>query len=306
MVKPCFVAQGFFPERKTMIDLRKLLTLVSAIIFLSTLSGTSLAAGDAKRGAYLAKIANCVGCHTEDRAGAVPYAGGRALKTPFGTFFGPNITPDRVVGIGSWSETDFTRAMRFGVRPDKAAYFPSFPYHSYTKITDNDLQDLWAYLLTLKPEKLASRPHELGFFFQWRFSVQFWKWSFFTPGPFENDPDRSVLINRGAYLVQAVGHCGECHTPRTVLGGPKKNRSLAGGKGPEGRQVPNLTPARLKKWSDRELKYFFATGILPDGDMVAKTMAEVIKNSTSQLTAADLSAIIAYLRSLPVIEDHPQ
>lgn len=286
-----------------MIDPRKLLALGAVVIFFCAVSGISLAAGDAKRGAYLAKIANCVGCHTEDRVGALPYAGGRALKTPFGTFFGPNITPDRSAGIGNWSEADFIRAMRFGVRPDSAAYFPSFPYPSYTKITDTDLQDLWAYLRTLKPEPLASRPHELGFFFQWRFSVAFWKFAFFTPGPFATDPGRSALINRGAYLVQAVGHCGECHTPRNVLGGPNKSRALAGGKGPDGKQVPNLTPTRLKKWSDQELKYYLATGILPDGDVAAKTMADVIKNSTSQLTAADLEAIIAYLRSLPELAD---
>lgn len=282
-----------------MTGMRKVL-FIGLISFLLWLPGVSARAeGDVKRGEYLAQVADCLACHTEDREGAVPYAGGRALKTPFGTFYGPNITPDREAGIGRWSEADFIRAVRFGVRPDGAAYFPAFPYPSFTKITDNDLRDLWAYLRTLTPDKRPSRAHELGFFFQWRFPVRFWKRLFFTPGPFVNDPGRSPIINRGAYLVQALGHCGECHTPRNFLGAPKTNRYLAGGQGPDGKKVPNLTPTRLKKWSDPELKDFLTTGILPDGDVANKTMGEVIKNTTSRLTPADLNAVISYLRSLP-------
>jgi mono/diheme cytochrome c family protein len=282
--------------------------LITIIILLTILTrqGNAQQAGDAKRGEYLVKVANCIGCHTEDREGAVPYAGGRALKTPFGTFYGPNITPDNKAGIGRWSEADFIRSMRSGVRPDGAAYFPAFPYPSYTKITDNDLRAMWAYLRTMiAPNKQVSKPHDLGFFFQWRFMVRIWKWLFFTPGPFINDPGRSPVINRGAYLVQAVGHCGECHTPRNLLGAPKSNRYLAGGKGPDGKKVQNLTPTRLKKWSDQEVKDYLTTGIMPDGDVANKTMSEVIQNSTKQLTGEDLSALIAYLRSLTPLADEP-
>jgi len=257
--------------------------------------------GYAKRGEYLAKAAGCAGCHTEDKKDTVPFAGGRALKTPFGTFFGPNITPHPQAGIGSWTEADFFRAMREGDRPDGKNYFPAFPYPSFTKIVDRDLRDLWAFLRTLPPSARASQEHDLGFFYRWRFLVTFWKWFFFTPGPFTALPGLSDIANRGAYLVQALGHCSECHTPRNFFGGPKKNRFLAGGKGPDGKDVANLTPARLKKWSDKDLQDLLTTGLDPEGDVVAETMGEVIQNTTSQLASSDLDALIAYLRTLPPI-----
>ncbi len=258
----------------------------------------AFAQGDAKRGEYLAKAGGCAGCHTEDKKDAVPFAGGRALKTPFGTFFGPNITPHPQAGIGSWTEADFFRAMREGDRPDGKNYFPAFPYTSFTKIVDRDLRDLWAFLRTLPPSARASQEHDLGFFYRWRFLVTFWKWFFFTPGPFTALPGLSDIANRGAYLVQALGHCSECHTPRNFFGGPKKSRFLAGGKGPDGKDVANLTPALLKKWSDKEVEDILTTGIDPEGDFVAETMGEVVRNTTSQVTPADLKALIAYLRTL--------
>ncbi len=259
----------------------------------------TLAQGDAKRGEYLAKAGGCVGCHTEEKEGAVPFAGGRALKTPFGTFYGPNITPDRKAGIGNWTEADFMRALREGDRPDGANYFPAFPYPSFTKITDGDARDLWAYLRTLPPSARPSQEHDLWFFFGWRWTVTFWKWFFFTPGAFTNIPGVSDIVNRGAYLVQALGHCGECHTPRNFLGGPKSSRYLAGGKGPDGKAVPNLTPTELKKQSDKELKDILTSGMTPDGDVLAEAMGEVVTNTISKLTPADLDALIAYLRTLP-------
>jgi len=271
---------------------------VPALLFGAAAGGAS-AQGDAKRGEYLAKAAGCVGCHTEEKKDAVPFAGGRALKTPFGTFYGPNITPHPQAGTGRWTEADFVRAMRLGERPDGKNYFPAFPYTSFTKISDGDLRDLWAYLRTLPPSARANQEHDLWFFFRWRFLVTFWKWFFFTPGPFTSLPGLSDIANRGAYLVQALGHCGECHTPRNFLGGPKTGRFLAGGKGPDGKDVANLTPTGLKKLSDRELTDFLTTGVTPDGDVPAEAMGEVIRNTTSQLTPADLSALIAYLRALP-------
>jgi mono/diheme cytochrome c family protein len=265
--------------------------------------GDALAQGDAKRGEYLAKAGGCIGCHTEDKKDAVPFAGGRALKSPFGTFYGPNITPHPQAGIGRWTEADFVRAMRQGERPDGKNYFPAFPYTSFTKIVDRDLRDLWAYLRTLAPSPRANQEHQMRFPFGWRFLVTLWKWFFFTPGPFTNIPGLSDVANRGAYLVQALGHCGECHTPRNFLGGPKTSRFLAGGKGPDGKDVANLTPTRLKKWSDKELQDLLTTGIDPEGDVVAEAMGEVVRNTTSQLTPADLNALIAYLRTLPPIPD---
>jgi mono/diheme cytochrome c family protein len=278
----------------------------SAVAFLALLLGASiapaLAQGNAKRGEYLAKAGGCLGCHTETKDKAVPYAGGRELKTPFGTFYGPNITPDPKAGIGKWSEEDFIRAMRHGRRPDGANYFPAFPYPSFTKIRENDLRDLWAYLQSLPQSSQPSRPHDLGFFYRWRFLVTLWKWLYFTPGAFTSIPGASDVVNRGAYLVQALGHCGECHTPRNFLGGPKSGRYLAGGK-VEGKDVPNLTPTGLKKWSDRDLQQFLVAGMTPDGDFPSEAMAEVITNTTSKVTPEDLAAMVAYLRSLPPLPD---
>jgi mono/diheme cytochrome c family protein len=266
----------------------------------------ALAQGDAQRGLYLSKAGGCVGCHTQvtkDPKDAVPYAGGRALKTPFGTFYGPNITPHPSAGIGKWSEADFIRAMREGRRPDGAHYFPAFPYPSFTGITDADLRDLWAYLRTLPPSVRASQEHELGLLYRWRFAVGLWKWLYFKPGPITPDPKRTPLLNRGDYLVSALGHCGECHTPRNFMGGPKRDRLLAGtDKGPEGKGVSNITPFRLKKMSDAELSDFLQTGMTSDGDVTSETMGEVVTNTTSQLTPGDLAALIAYLRSVPPVE----
>lgn len=266
----------------------------------------AFAQGDARRGAYLAKAAGCVGCHTEAKENATPYAGGRALKTPFGTFYGPNITPHPGAGLGRWSEADFVRALRLGVRPDGAHYFPAFPYPSFTRMTDADMRDLWAYLRTLPPAARQNQSHELRFPFGWRFLVVAWKWLFFSPGAFAADATRSPLVERGAYIVEALGHCGECHTARNFLGGPKRKRFLAGAaKGPDGDRVPNLTPSRLKNWSDDDLKGFLQTGLKPDGDVPAETMGEVIRNTTAELTPGDLAAMIAYLRSLPAMADEP-
>ena len=276
------------------------------VVLLCAASGNAWAQGDAKRGQYLATVGGCVGCHTEDKKDASSFAGGRALKTPFGTFYGPNITPHPDAGIGRWTEADFIRAMRFGERADGANYFPAFPYPSFTRIADADLRDLWAYLRTLAPSSRANQAHDLQFPFGLRLLVTGWKWFFFTPGPLAGDGQRSAVINRGAYLVQALGHCGECHTPRNFLGGPQPDRYLAGGKGPSGKRVQNLTPTRLKKLSDSELKDFLLTGLYPDGDAANETMDEVIRNTTSQLTAEDLAALIAYLRSLPPLPEEPR
>jgi mono/diheme cytochrome c family protein len=173
-------------------------------------------------------------------------------------------------------------------------------------MSDADLRDLWAYLLTLPPSPQASKPHDLGLLYRWRLAVAGWKWLYFRPGPLAPDPKASATVNRGAYLVEALGHCGECHTPRTYLGGPKRDRRLAGGKGPADKSIPNLTPTRLKKWSDGELREFLVTGLTPDGDVAAEAMSEVITNTTSKLTPEDLAALIAYLRSLSPLPDEPK
>lgn len=228
------------------------------------------------------------------------------MKTPFGTFYGPNITPHPVAGVGRWGEADFRRALREGKRPDGAHYFPAFPYPSFTKITDADARDLWAFLRTLPPSDRPSRAHGVGFPFNWRFLVGLWKMLYFTPGPLVGDSGRARAQNRGAYLVNALGHCGECHTPRNWLGGPDRSRTLGGAKLADGGGAPNLTPARLGKWDDAELKEFLAFGLTPDGDVVGDTMGEVIRNTTSQLTPGDLAALVTYLRNLPPVPEKPR
>ena len=269
------------------------------------LSSSVFAQADAKRGLYLSKAGGCVGCHTEEKQEAQPYAGGRALKTPFGTFYGPNITPHPQTGIGRWSEQDFFRAMRQGERPDGAHYYPAFPYTSFTRITDQDLRDLWAYLRSLPQSSRENRPHELGRAYRWRRLIWGWKWLFFEPGAFKPDRSKSDQVNRGAYLTSALGHCGECHTPRNFLGGPKKDRHLAGAKVGEA-TATNLTPTSLKKVTDDYLREVLQTGLTPDGDILSEAMGEVVRNTTGQLTREDLDALIAYLRSLPPLPDAPK
>lgn len=259
------------------------------------------------RGEYVFRAANCQSCHTDVKNDGPLLAGGRALETPFGTFYGPNITPDPNHGIGDWSDADFIAALRHGRAPDGRLYFPVFPYTSFTKMTDADMRALKAYIFTLPPVARPSRPHEIYFPFGWRFLMTFWKWLNFTPGAFAPDPARSATWNRGAYLVEALGHCGECHTPRGITGARDRSMAFAGtAEGPDGDPVPNITPhpeTGIGAWSDGDLIFLFQTSLLPDGDSVGGLMAEVVENSTRHLSEADLEAIVAYLRSLEPIRN---
>lgn len=234
-------------------------------------------------------------------------AGGRAIKTPFGTFFAPNITPDPETGIGAWSIADFVRAMTEGIAPDGTTYYPVFPYTSYTKMTRRDLEDLKAYLDTVSPVRRPNRAHDLKWPFGWRFVLGPWRLLYFNAGTFEPDPDRSGEWNRGAYLVAALGHCAECHTPRNLLGGPKSDMALAGSRdGPEGELAPNITPEEetgIGGWSMRSLVSFLRRGFKPDGDDVQGSMALVIEHGLRYLDEADLEAIVTYLFTLPPIHN---
>ena len=261
------------------------------------------------RGAYLANAADCVACHTDSEHGGQPYAGGRAIVTPFGTFYSPNITPDPETGIGRWSEAQFLRALRDGVRPDGANYFPVFPYPSFTKIVDADARAIKAYLFSLPAVRQPDRTHDVSFPFSWRFLQIGWKWLFFDPGPFQPNPERSAAYNRGAYLVTALAHCGECHTPRNLLGATEPRRFLAGSAhGPDGKAVPNITPDRetgIGDWSEDDIVGMLTDGHTPDFDFVGSAMAEVVK-STARLTLADRRAIAVYLKSLTPISAEPR
>lgn len=262
-------------------------------------SGAWAQAADVRRGEYLAHAGGCAACHTDEGKNAVPYAGGRAIETPFGVFYGPNITPHPEHGIGRWSRRDFFRAMREGVRPDGEHYYPSFPYPYYTGASDRDLGDLWAYLQSLPQNGRRNRAHELGVVLGQRFMIGAWKRLYFSAGRFVPDRKAAAPVNRGAYLVQSLGHCGACHTPRSALGGPRADRPLAGVGAPDGKGAPNLTPTGLEKYSDQELTELLATGVTPEGDVLAGEMDLVIRYSTGRLTPADRAAIVAYLRSLP-------
>jgi mono/diheme cytochrome c family protein len=274
---------------------------------LLVLSGVRVYAADAgsvARGAYLANAADCVACHTDSAHGGQPYAGGRALTTRFGTFYSPNITPDAETGIGRWTDAQFLRALHDGVRPDGANYFPVFPYPSFTKITDADALAIKAYLFSLPPVRHANRAHDIAFPLSWRFLQVGWKLVFFSPGRFQPVPERSAAYNRGAYLVTALAHCGECHTPRNWFGASEPDRFLAGNpEGPDGNKVPNITPDRetgIGDWSEDEIVTLLATGQTPDFDFVGDGMAEVVK-STSRLTELDRRAIAVYLQTVPAV-----
>jgi mono/diheme cytochrome c family protein len=258
------------------------------------------------RGAYIFNAADCGACHTNVKEKGPLLAGGRPLKTPFGTFYTPNITPDPDTGIGRWSDADFMRALRRGVSPGNDHYFPVFPYGSFTKMTDQDILDLKAYIFSLPAVAQANREHDIDFPFGWRFSVWFWKQMNFTEGPLVPDAARSAEWNRGAYLVEALAHCGECHTPRGWLGGLDTSLAMSGTTaGPEGQKVPNITPDKetgIGGWSPRDVVRVLRTGQLPNGDFVGSLMGEVV-NGTSKLTDADRRAIAVYLQSLPPITD---
>jgi mono/diheme cytochrome c family protein len=261
------------------------------------------------RGKYLFDAAGCANCHTDRSKKGAPLGGGPALKTPFGTFYGPNISPHRSHGIGTWSTADFIRAMREGRAPDGRHYYPSFPYGAFTLMTDNDLKDLKAYIFSLAPVARPSRRHDLKFPFNIRWSLWLWKALYLKKGPYVARPGRSGQWNRGAYLVEALTHCAECHTPRTALGGLKTGLWMAGnGDGPDGERVPNITPdvkTGIGRWSRDDIVESLESGTLPDGDEFGSLMADVVEHGTSKLTAADRLAIAVYLKSLKPIAHSP-
>ena len=210
-------------------------------------------AGDAKHGEYLLRLGGCVTCHTDDKHDGQFLAGGRALETPFGTFYPPNITPDPETGLGGWSTGAFVQAMTQGRSPGGHPLYPALPYPSYTRMTEQDLVDLKAYLDTVRPVANPVPAHDLHFPFGFRPLLKGWQLLFFDPGPFQPDPTQSESWNRGAYIVNGPGHCGECHTPRNAFGAPQEDRFLAGTRdGPDGKAVPNITPNQEQR--DRRLE----------------------------------------------------
>jgi len=265
-----------------------------------------------ERGKYLLHAGGCIGCHTDKailKAKGPILGGGRALKTAFGTFYGPNITLHPVHGIGRWTERQFRRALRHGRAPSGYNYYPAFPYTSFTQMSDRDIGALWSYLRTLKPVDRPNRRHALKFPYNIRFLVTFWKWLNFRRGRFRPAPAKSKAWNRGAYLVNALGHCGECHTPRNALGGLRRRLAMSGSSGGPAGDTPNITPDKdtgIGGWSADDIVSALKLGILPDGDFIGGEMTEVVEHGTSQLTDFDLKAIAAYLASLPAVRSKPR
>ena len=254
--------------------------------------------GEAGRGAQVFNIGGCASCHMEKEAkgeARLQLGGGQAFATPFGTFYAPNISPSPN-GIDGWSTLDLANALLRGVSPEGAHYYPAFPYSSYTRLQPQDVADLKAYLDTLPAVDRANTPHDLAFPFNIRRSNGFWKLLFLSDKPViaSNEP-------RGQYLVEGLGHCAECHTPRNALGGLDRSRWMAGAPSPNGKgKVPNLTPAKLR-WSEKDIAYYLETGFTPDFDAAGGHMASVVLN-TGQLPAGDRAAIAAYLKALAPLE----
>ncbi|MXQ07266.1 c-type cytochrome [Alphaproteobacteria bacterium GH1-50] len=256
--------------------------------------------GDAAAGEAVFWAGGCASCHTESSAtDRTLLTGGYRIESDFGTFVAPNISPDPEHGIGGWSLTDFANAMLEGTTPEGAHYFPSFPYGSYRLMADQDVADLWAYLQTLPPSDRPSVPHELSLPFNLRMAVGGWKVLYLDRGLV--GPGDGAQLERGRYLVEALGHCAECHTPRDAFGGLDTTRWMAGAPNPSGRgRIPGLTPAQLT-WSEGDIAYYLETGFTPDFDSAGGGMASVVKN-LANLTPEDRTAIAAYLKALPAAE----
>ena len=257
-------------------------------------------AEQAARGAYLALAGNCMGCHTAP--GGTPYAGGRGVPTPFGTVMAPNLTPDVKTGIGTWSSDDFWRALHNGRSRDGRLLYPAFPYPNYTRITRDDADAIHAYLRLVPAVEQANRPHELQFPFNQQASLAVWRALYFRPGQHRPDAQRSPEADRGAYLVEGLGHCNACHSSRNALGASTSPLDLAGGLIPvQNWYAPALTSAQeagVAAWDMQEIVDLLKTGVSPRAS-VAGPMGEVVRGSTQHLSEPDLRAMAVYLKALP-------
>ena len=285
--------------------------LLSAPTKLSATEAASLIPGDAERGELVFWAGGCASCHAAKGAEGeekLKLGGGLRLKTPFGTFVAPNISQSAEDGIGSWSLADFANAMTHGTSPDGQNYYPAFPYTSYARMSGEDLGDLHAFLKTLPAVEGKAPPHELGFPFNIRRGLGLWKRLFLDPAPViaepagaeETDP---ALWQRGRYLVEGPGHCGECHTARDLAGGLVLADWLGGAPSPTGEgTIPNITPGAsgFGDWSAADIAYYLESGFTPDYDSVGGEMVPVQENM-ARLPASDREAIAAYLKAVPPV-----
>lgn len=255
--------------------------------------------GDADRGAIIFAAAGCASCHAAPEASGADklvLSGGLAFASPFGTFYAPNISNHATEGIGGWSALDLVNAMRYGTSPDGQHYYPAFPYSSYTRVAPPDIVDLHAYMQTLPASDQPSRAHEVGFPFNIRRSLGGWKLLFMASGPVIDTPGLPESVLRGRYLVEGLGHCAECHTPRGLLGNLQLSNWLNGAAHPSGKgRIPAL---RGIDWSEADIAEYLKSGFTPDFDTAGAEMADVVEN-TSKLSDEDRAAIAAYIKALP-------
>jgi mono/diheme cytochrome c family protein len=268
---------------------------VSSTSIIPAAGATSLIA----RGRYVALEADCNSCHTAP--GGKPYAGGYPLKSPIGIIYGPNITQDVQTGIGSWTKTQFERALRLGRSKDGSYLYPAMPYEDYTKMTAADMDALWAYIRTIPPVKNTPPKNTLPFPFTVRTGLAVWQSLYFEPGVFVPDPHKNAEWNRGSYLVQVMGHCSQCHTPRNAAEALETRHQL-GGADIEGWYAPDIsgdTNSELRKWNVDQLAGFLKTGVTPNNAIAVGPMQETVHDSLSKMTTSDLKAIAVYLKDQP-------
>jgi mono/diheme cytochrome c family protein len=261
-------------------------------------------AGLLARGEYLTRAADCAACHTAP--GGKPFAGGLAFKLPMiGTLYSTNLTPDTQTGVGAWSDEDFVRALHDGIGRDGRHLYPAFPYTSYTLMTRSDALAIKSYLFSLQPIKYTPPPNDIAFPFNQRYLMAFWN-VLFKPGHrFRPNTDQPVEWNRGAYLVEALGHCGDCHTPRNLLYGLKSGQKFAGAI-IQGWKAYNITPDPkwgIGAWSDAQIDGYLSRGHAQGRSSASGPMAEVVDNSLRFLTDVDIGAVAAYLKSVPAVSD---
>lgn len=258
-----------------------------------------------QRGEYLANISGCRFCHTNRANGGANFAGGRRLETPYGSFFTPNITPDKVNGIGKWRLEDFVRALRHGMSPLGTHYFPIFPYASYTRMSTEDIASIFTYLKTIEPARQFNPPHKTKWYV-WRASMRIWKRRYLKTGELVSDPLETAAWNRGNYLAHAVAHCDECHTPRKHFWVKDQSVGFSGNSiGLDGVPAPNITPSQrngIYKWTETELVEFFKTGKLPRHGRTGAQMSEVIATGLNRLTEQDAQALATFIGSLPAVD----
>jgi mono/diheme cytochrome c family protein len=256
--------------------------------------------GDPSRGQQIFALGDCASCHASPgQTDRLHLGGGLALASPYGTFRVPNISPDRVDGIGAWKTADLANALLRGVSPAGSHYYPVFPYESFAHMAAGDVVDLMAYLRTLPPVSGRAPAHDINFVFQIRRFVGFWKLLYFDRKGIEPDAERDAKWNRGRYLVEGLGHCAECHSTRDIFGGIKAKTRFAGGQDPEGVGfAPNITPARIGDWSKQDIAEVLRSGDTPGHGRVGSSMSDVVTN-TAMLPDSDREAIATYIKSLP-------